>query len=175
MRRRSPALRWGSQSVRELMLLSSLPASYWLAWLVLVNSIGAFLLLNTMLKNAAASRVTTLFFVTDQHWEVLRGLVASYTAMPIEQPFATDFSLAQMADAMSEAFMLTMQISAPFIIYGISINFLFGVAAKLTPQIAIYFVSTPFVMTGGILLLYFVISDFMRLFMAGFMKWLTNG
>jgi len=130
-----------------------------------IPAIGAFITLTA----------TMLFFVTDQHWEVLRGLVASYAAMPIEQPFATDFSLAQMADAMSEAFMLTMQISAPFIIYGISINFLFGVAAKLTPQIAIYFVSTPFVMTGGILLLYFVISDFMRLFMAGFMKWLTNG
>ena len=33
-------------------------------WLVLVNSIGAFLLLNTMLKNAPASRVSTMFFLT---------------------------------------------------------------------------------------------------------------
>jgi flagellar biosynthesis protein FliR len=118
---------------------------------------------------------TVLFFITDQHWEVMRGLVASYKAMPIDQAFATDFSLAQIGDVMAEAFMLTLQISSPFIVYAISINFLFGLANKLTPQIAIYFVSVPFVMAGGLLLLYFVISDFMRLFMAGFMHWLTNG
>ncbi|MFC5745866.1 DMT family transporter [Actinomadura rugatobispora] len=35
-----------------------------LAWIVLVNSIGTFLLLNTMLKRASASRVATLFFLT---------------------------------------------------------------------------------------------------------------
>ncbi|WP_217369282.1 DMT family transporter [Nonomuraea antri] len=35
-----------------------------LAWLVLVNSIGAYLLLNTMLKRGSASRVSTVFFLT---------------------------------------------------------------------------------------------------------------
>jgi flagellar biosynthesis protein FliR len=118
---------------------------------------------------------TVLFFITDLHWEVMRGLVASYTAMPINQAFATDYSLAQMGDAMADAFVLTLQISSPFIIYAVAINFLFGVANKLTPQIAIYFVSVPFVMFGGLLLLYFIISDFMKLFMAGFTHWLTNG
>ncbi len=118
---------------------------------------------------------TALFFITDLHWEVLRGLVISYTAMPIEQPFAPDFSLTQIADVLSEAFTLTLQISGPFIIYAIGINFLVGVASKLTPQIQTYFISTPFVMAGGILLFYLTVPDFMRLFMAGFMKWLTNG
>ncbi len=118
---------------------------------------------------------TVLFFITDQHWEVMRGLVASYAAMPIDKAFATDVSLAQLGDTMSDAFMLTLQISSPFIVYAISINFLFGIAGKLTPQIAIYFVSVPFVMAGGLLLLYFVLADFMKLFMAGFTHWLING
>ena len=118
---------------------------------------------------------TVLFFITDQHWEVMRGLVASYSAMPISRAFAADFSLVQMSDVLADAFTLSLQISSPFIIYALAINFLFGIANKLTPQIAIYFVSVPFVMAGGLLLLYFVISDFMKLFMAGFMSWLTNG
>jgi flagellar biosynthetic protein FliR len=118
---------------------------------------------------------TVMFFITDLHWEVMRALVASYAAMPVERAFAADFGLAQMTDAMSDAFMLALQISSPFIVYAIAINFLFGIANKLTPQIAIYFVSVPFAMAGGLLLLYFLISDFMRLFMAGFARWLTNG
>jgi flagellar biosynthetic protein FliR len=118
---------------------------------------------------------TVLFFITDQHWEVIRGLVASYTAMPIDRAFAADFSLAQLGDAMGDAFTLTLQISSPFMLYAVAINFLFGLANKLTPQIAVYFVSVPFIMAGGLLILYFLISDFMKLFMAGFMKWLANG
>jgi flagellar biosynthetic protein FliR len=118
---------------------------------------------------------TVLFFILDLHWEVIRGLVESYKAMPIERAFATDFSLAQIGDALSDSFVLTLQISSPFIVYAIAINFLFGIAGKLTPQIAIYFVSVPFAMAGGLLLLYLIISDFMKLFMAGFMNWLTNG
>ncbi|MFI0445999.1 DMT family transporter [Actinomadura sp. 6N118] len=35
-----------------------------LAWIVLVNSVGVFLLLNTMLRRSSASRVSTLFFLT---------------------------------------------------------------------------------------------------------------
>jgi flagellar biosynthesis protein FliR len=118
---------------------------------------------------------TVLFFITDQHWEVMRGLVASYTAMPIDQTFAADVSLARIGDVLADAFTLTLQISSPFIVYALAINFLFGLANKLTPQIAIYFVSVPFVMAGGLLILYFLISDFMKLFMAGFISWLTHG
>jgi flagellar biosynthetic protein FliR len=118
---------------------------------------------------------TVLFFITDQHWEVIRGLVASYTVMPLNRPFAADFSLAQIGDALADAFVLTLQISSPFIIFALAINFLFGIANKLVPQIAVYFISVPFVMAGGLLLLYLTISDFMRLFMAGFMSWLANG
>jgi flagellar biosynthetic protein FliR len=118
---------------------------------------------------------TVLFFITDQHLEVMRGLVVSYSTMPMSEDFAADFSLAQLGDTLADAFVLTLQIASPFIVYAIAINFLFGIANKLTPQIAIYFISVPFVMVGGLLLLYFTIADFMRLFMAGFMSWLMNG
>ena len=38
---------------------------------------------------------TVLLFLTDQHWEVLRALLASYVALPMSEPFAIDFSLAK--------------------------------------------------------------------------------
>ncbi len=127
------------------------------------------------LSSVLTLTATVLFFITDQHWEVLRGLVTSYRTIPISQAFSANISLIQFTDALTDAFNLALQISSPFIVYAIAINFLFGIVNKLTPQIAVYFISVPFVLVGGLLLLYLTIADFMRLFLAGFTNWLANG
>ena len=118
---------------------------------------------------------TLLFFLADQHWEVLRALLASYSALPVTEPFAIEFSLAKLTDAASSAFILALQISAPFIVYTLIINLMVGIANKLTPQIPVYFISIPMVLAGGFFLLYFTIGESLRLFMMGFMGWLARG
>lgn len=50
-----------------------------LAWLVLVNSVGAYLLLNTMLREEAASRVGALFFLTPAVTALLAWLALGQT------------------------------------------------------------------------------------------------
>ena len=117
----------------------------------------------------------TLFFITDLHWEVLRGLLASYRILPVADGFSAQFSLIQFTDALTKAFMLAMQISAPFIIYSVAINVLFGIVNKLTPQIAVYFVSLPFVVLGGLFILYFTLGELLTIFTKSFGKWLING
>jgi flagellar biosynthetic protein FliR len=118
---------------------------------------------------------TLLFFLADQHWEVLRALVGSYSALPVTEPLAAAFSLAKLTDAATSAFLLALQISAPFIVYALIINFMVGIANKLTPQVPVYFVSVPAVLAGGFILLYFTIGESLRLFMMGFMGWLARG
>ncbi|MBX9589530.1 MAG: flagellar biosynthesis protein FliR [Hyphomonadaceae bacterium] len=118
---------------------------------------------------------TVLLFVTDQHWEVLRALLASYSVLPIGEPMAAALSLARLADGFSSAFILALQISSPFIVYALIINLMVGIANKLTPQIPVYFISMPFVLAGGLILLYFTIGEALRLFIAGFTAWLLNG
>jgi flagellar biosynthesis protein FliR len=118
---------------------------------------------------------TVLFFLTDQHWEVLRAILASYNAMPLTTDYAAQSGLTQLADTVSRAFLLGLQISAPFIIYSLGINLLFGIANKLTPQITVYFISLPFIVAGGLIVLYFVIGEFLGLFITGFSNWLTTG
>jgi drug/metabolite transporter (DMT)-like permease len=54
-----------------------------LGWLVLINSIGAFLLLNTMLKNAPASRVSTVFFLTPAVTALLAWLLVGQALHPL--------------------------------------------------------------------------------------------
>lgn len=118
---------------------------------------------------------TTLFFISDLHWDVLRGLVDSYEVLPVTGGYQAQFGLIQATDTLTKAFALALQISSPFIVYSIAINMLFGIANKLAPQIAVYFVSLPFVVMGGLLLLYFVSRDYLTLFISEFQSWLVTG
>ncbi|MBP2704137.1 DMT family transporter [Microbispora sp. RL4-1S] len=54
-----------------------------LAWIVLINSVGTFLLLNTMLRKQAASRVGTLFFLTPAVTALLSWIVIGQTLSPM--------------------------------------------------------------------------------------------
>ncbi|MFI5010898.1 MAG: flagellar biosynthesis protein FliR [Hyphomicrobiales bacterium] len=118
---------------------------------------------------------TMLFFATDQHWEVLRGIADSYAALPVANGFGAQFGLAQLAEIASRTFFLTLRIASPFMIFAIVINLAIGLTNKLTPQIPVYFISLPFVLAGGLFLLYFVSSQFLQLFMSGFAAWLSTG
>jgi flagellar biosynthetic protein FliR len=118
---------------------------------------------------------TTLFFITDQHSEVVRAIADSYNALPVADGFGPQFSLVKLADILARAFVLALRITSPFIIFGILVNLAVGLANKLTPQIPVYFISTPFVLTGGMFLFYFIGKQLLQLFIAGFSAWLTTG
>jgi flagellar biosynthetic protein FliR len=118
---------------------------------------------------------TVLLFATDQHWEVLRAIVASYAVLPVNESVASELSLARLADAFSATFVLALQITSPFIVYALVINLMVGIANKLVPQIPVYFIAMPFILAGGLLLLYFTIGEALRLFIAGFIAWLSRG
>jgi len=118
---------------------------------------------------------TTLFFLADLHWEVLRGLVASYAALPVSKSFNPQFSLVQLSDCLSKSFSISLRISSPFIVYSLIVNLAVGLAAKLTPQIPVYFISIPAVAAGGLLLLYAACKQFLELFIAAFSAWLVTG
>jgi flagellar biosynthesis protein FliR len=118
---------------------------------------------------------TTLLFVTDLHWEVLRGIVASYRALPIAGGFPAQFGLMQIADALNTSFLLALRIASPFIVFAIIVNLGIGLANRLTPQIHIYFMAAPIVVFAGLVLFYFTFREVIELFMAGFAAWLRSG
>jgi flagellar biosynthetic protein FliR len=95
-----------------------------------------------------------LFFVTDMHLEILRALLSSYTAIPVEGHFRPDAAMIDISDALSAA----------FIVFAILVNFAIGLINKLTPTIPIYFVSMPFVLGGGLLVVYFILPELLRFF-----------
>jgi flagellar biosynthetic protein FliR len=118
--------------------------------------------------------VTTLFFMTDQHWQVLRGLMNSYDVWRPGDRIGGDVALAQLVDRLSEAFVLTLRIASPFIVYSVIINLAVGLINKLTPAIPVYFISVPFVMLGGFLLLYLTGEELVTQFMMGLSSFLAG-
>jgi flagellar biosynthetic protein FliR len=118
--------------------------------------------------------VTTLFFLTDQHWQVLRGLMNSYDVWQPGQRLSGEMALNQVASRLSEAFVLTLRITSPFIVYSVVVNFAIGLVNKLTPAIPVYFISVPFVMFGGFLLLYLTSDELLTQFMLGVSSWLAG-
>jgi flagellar biosynthetic protein FliR len=118
---------------------------------------------------------TALIFMADAHWEVLRGLAASYHAIPIGAEFNPGYSLRQVASTLGDTFRVALRVCSPFFIYAIIVNVAMSLINRLTPQIAIFYVAAPFIIAGGLLLLYFTIKPLLGEFMSGFEAWLITG
>jgi len=118
--------------------------------------------------------VTTLFFLTDQHWQVLRGLMNSYDVWHPGEKLSGDMALNQLASRLTDAFVLTLRITSPFIVYSVIVNLAVGLINKLTPAIPVYFISVPFVLFGGFLLLYLTSDELLTQFMLGVSSWLAE-
>lgn len=116
---------------------------------------------------------TMLIFATDTHWEMLRGLAASYGALPIGGGFDARFGLVQVADTLSASFMAALRISSPFLIYAVVVNLALGLMNRLIPQVPIYYISLPFVVGGGVVLLYFTVRQSLFVFTTLFSRWLA--
>ena len=118
---------------------------------------------------------TALIFVSDFHWEILRGLTASYKAIPIRADFDPSYSLRQIGAVLGQSFGIAIRVTSPFFLYSIIANFALTLINRVTPQIAIFYVAPPFIVSGGLLLLYFAVKAQIGEFMAGFASWLTWG
>lgn len=118
---------------------------------------------------------TVMLFVTGLHFEVLKALVASYSVLTVTDMFNAQFALSKITDAASESFILIAQLTSPFLVYALIFNFLVGIMNKMTPLIPVYFISTPFVLAGGLILLYFTFSEALILFFTGFQQFLSKG
>jgi flagellar biosynthetic protein FliR len=109
-----------------------------------------------------------VLFVLNFHHEVVTALVASYQVAPVNVLFDPRSALTDLADTISESFLVVLRLGSPFIAYGILVNLATGFINKLSPQIPVYFISMPFVIAGGLVLMYFAFPTMVSLFAHGF-------
>jgi flagellar biosynthetic protein FliR len=110
-----------------------------------------------------------LLFVFDFHHEIIKALVMSYEVAPISAMFDPRSALVDVTDTVSDSFMVMIRLGSPFLAYAILVNLGIGFINKLTPQIPVYFISLPFVIAGGLIILYLAVPTMLSLFADGFL------
>jgi flagellar biosynthesis protein FliR len=111
-----------------------------------------------------------LLFIFDFHHEVIKALIASYRVAPINALFHPQAALIDVTDTLSEAFFVMIRLGSPFVAYAILVNLAVGFINKLTPQIPVYFISLPFTIVGGLIILYFAAGTLLSLYAGGFVS-----
>ena len=106
----------------------------------------------------------TLLFATDSHYLVIAALNESYAVFSPGETLPSGDVAALATRAFAAAFRIGMQLSAPFLVFGLVFNIGLGVLARLMPQMQVYFVGVPLAILAGFLIFAFVISAMMGTF-----------
>jgi len=96
---------------------------------------------------------------------VIAALDDSYTLFhPGEVPFTGDMA-ALTTRTIAGAFRVGVQLSAPFLVFGILFNLGLGLLSRLMPQMQVFFVGMPLSILAGFLILLLVIGAMMTTFL----------
>jgi flagellar biosynthesis protein FliR len=107
----------------------------------------------------------TLLFATDSHHLVISALNESYRIFSPGQTFSTGDVAALATKAFAAAFKIGLQLSAPFLVFGLVFNLGLGVLARLMPQMQVYFVGVPLSIMVGFLIFAFVLTGMMATYL----------
>jgi flagellar biosynthetic protein FliR len=108
---------------------------------------------------------TTLIMVTDLHHMALAAIHESYRVLPPFGGLPPGDVLMLALKAMAKGFALAVQISAPFIVFGLVFNLGLGVLSRLMPAMQVYFVAMPASILIGMVILLAVVSVMMGAFL----------
>ena len=107
----------------------------------------------------------TMIFATDLHHLVIAALNDSYALFaPGEIPLMGDVAML-FAQTVGAAFRIGIQLSAPFLVFGMLFNLGLGVLSRLMPQMQVYFIGLPASILIGFLILLLVIGAMMMMFL----------
>jgi len=107
----------------------------------------------------------TLIFAFDLHHLVIAGLDDSYTLFhPGEVPPLGDVA-ALTTRTIAGAFRVGIQLSAPFLVFGLLFNLGLGVLSRLMPQMQVFFVAVPLSILIGFIVLLLVVGAMMGVFL----------
>jgi len=109
-----------------------------------------------------------MLFILGFHHQMIEALVNSYRVAPVNVFFSPQSALTDLADTISDSFLIVLRLGSPFVAYAILVNLATGFINKLSPQIPVYFISLPFVLAGALVLMYLAFPTMLSLFADGF-------
>ena len=114
-----------------------------------------------LLSNFLTLLGITLLFATDMHHLVIAALSESYRIFSPGELMSSGDVAALATRAFATAFKIGIQLSAPFIVFGLVFNLGLGVLARLMPQMQVFFVGVPLSILAGFLILAAILGAMM--------------
>lgn len=106
-----------------------------------------------------------LFFSSGLHLALMMTLAHSFVVLPPGEILSYPDFLETLTNSLNGFFKIVVKLGAPLFIYAVVMNAAAGLVNKLTPQIPIYFVSTPFLIFGGMVILAWAGDDMLFQFL----------
>lgn len=103
----------------------------------------------------------TLLFATDSHHLVIAALNESYRIFSPGELMPSGDVAALATRAFATAFKIGLQLSAPFLVFGLVFNIGLGVLARLMPAMQVYFVGVPLSIMIGFVIFGIVLAGMM--------------
>ncbi len=85
----------------------------------------------------------TLIFATDLHHVALSAIVDSYMIFSPTEPLMFGDAAQTVLETIAAAFAIGVQMSAPFIVFGLVFSLGMGILSRLMPQLQVFFIAMP--------------------------------
>jgi flagellar biosynthesis protein FliR len=112
----------------------------------------------------------TMLFATDSHYLVIAALDDSYKVFSPGELMSSGDVASLATSAFTAAFRIGLQLSAPFLVFGLVFNIGLGVLARLMPQMQVYFVGVPLSILAGFLIFALVLTAMMGSYLDYFIR-----
>jgi flagellar biosynthetic protein FliR len=119
---------------------------------------------NVIVANFLSMLGITLIFATDLHYLVIAALNDSYRLFAPGAVILVGDVASLMTKTVGGAFKVGIQLSAPFLVFGLLFNLGLGLLSRLMPQMQVFFVGLPLSILLGFLILIVVVGAMMGTF-----------
>lgn len=106
-----------------------------------------------------------LIFATDLHHVAISAVHDSYAIFSARQPLMLDDAAQTVLETVSAAFVIGVQMSAPFIVLGLVFNLGMGILSRLMPQLQVFFIAMPATVGVGLILMALLLTAMMGLYL----------
>ena len=110
----------------------------------------------------------TLIFATDLHHVALAAIHDSYMIFSPTTPLMFDDAAQMAIEIVSGAFVIGVQMSAPFIVFGLVFYLGVGLLGRLMPQLQVFFIAMPATISVGLILLSVLLAMIMGWYLMHF-------
>jgi flagellar biosynthetic protein FliR len=110
----------------------------------------------------------TLIFATDLHHVALAAIYDSYAVFSPTMPLVSEDAMQLALQTVAGAFAVGVQMSAPFIVFGLVFNLGAGILARLMPALQVYFILMPANILAGLVLFALLLMMMMGWYLSAF-------